>query len=229
MKSEINREGDDMASFSERLRDAMNEIGYKQTDLANAAGLDKSLISNYLSGKYKARQENLYRLAKALNVSESWLMGYDVPKQRRGSFEEDNIYTFPNIFPIDTVRIPFLGEVSCGEPVYASEEHESYILAGTNVHADFCLRAHGDSMVNARILDGDIVFVKRCDMVDNGEIAVVIIGDETTLKRVYYHREKNLLILHPENPAYQDQIYADEELNTVRILGKAVSFQSDVR
>ena len=216
-----------VSNFNERFKEAFQGRGV--TDFAAEVGVSKQTISAYLTGSRKPKRIVAETIARHLNVSPAWLMGYDVPKSRRSVSEEDDIYKFPNIFPIDTVRIPFLGEVSCGEPVYASEEHESYILAGTDIDADFCLRAHGDSMINARILDGDIVFVKRCDMVDNGQIAVVIIDDETTLKRVYYHRDKNILILRPENPTYQDMIFTNDELNTIKILGKAVAFQSDVR
>lgn len=214
-----------MTTFSERLKEAMNAREFKQSDLSKASGLDKSLISNYLSGNYKARQENLHILAKALGVTEAWLMGYDVPMVQKDS--EIDVRTFDNIFPIETVRIPFLGDIACGEPIYADEDRESYVLAGTGVKADFCLRAKGDSMKNARILDGDIVFIRKQEMVDNGEIAAVIIEDEATLKRIYYYREENLLILRADNPSYKDQIYKNSDLDQIKILGKAVAFQSD--
>ena len=104
-------------------------------------------------------------------------------------------------------------------------------MAGTDIKADFCLTARGDSMINARILDGDIVFIRKQDMVENGEIAAVVVNNdsEATLKRLFYYREKNLLILKAENAAYEDLVYQGEELNQVHILGKAVAFQSDVR
>ena len=95
-------------------------------------------------------------------------------------------------------------------------------------HADFCLKAKGDSMINARIFDGDIVFIKQMPMVENGEIAAVIIDNEATLKRVYYYPEKHKLILNPENPAYEPLVYINEELDTIRILGKAVCFMSSL-
>ena len=82
-------------------------------------------------------------------------------------------------------------------------------------------------MINARIFDGDIVFIKEQPIVDNGEIAAVIIEDEATLKRVYLKPDK--IILRPENPTYDDIIYEKEEMNRVRILGKAVAFQSWVK
>ncbi len=122
-----------------------------------------------------------------------------------------------------------LGKVACGEPIYADEDRESYVMAGTDINADFCLTAQGDSMVGARILDGDIVFCRQQDIVENGEIAAVLIGDEATLKRVYYYPENKMLVLRAENPKYKEFVYKNEELDEIRILGKAIAFQSDVR
>ena len=84
-------------------------------------------------------------------------------------------------------------------------------------------------MINARILDGDIVFIREQPMVENGEIAAVIIDDEATLKRVYYYQDEGKLVLQAENPSFAPLVYVGEELNTIRILGKAVAFQSDVK
>ena len=136
-----------------------------------------------------------------------------------------------NIFPIELKRFPLLGEIACGEPKFANEDRESYILSGTDINADFCLRAKGDSMINARIHDGDIVFIQKQDIVENGDIAAVVVNgnNEATLKRFYYYREKAMLILKPENPIYEDQIYIGEELEQVYVLGKAIAFQSDVK
>lgn len=73
--------------------------------------------------------------------------------------QEQKPPTFQNIFPIELKRFPMLGEIACGEPKYTNEDRESYVMAGTNVKADFCLKASGDSMIGARILDGDIVLL----------------------------------------------------------------------
>lgn len=145
--------------------------------------------------------------------------------QRSSSFDNKN---YDNIQPIKTQRIPMLGEIACGEPIFAAEDRESYVEVGTEIKADFCLKAKGDSMINARILDGDIIFIRQQSIVENGEIAAVIIDDEATLKRVYYDREHNKLVLNAENPKYPPMVYVNEELDTVRILGKAIAFQSDV-
>ena len=81
---------------------------------------------------------------------------------------------FDNIIPISTKRFPLLGDIACGKPIMANEEKELYVEAGANISADFCLRAKGDSMIGARIYDGDIVFIQQQDMVDDGEIAAVL-------------------------------------------------------
>ena len=81
-------------------------------------------------------------------------------------------------------------------------------------------------MIGARILDGDLVFSRSQSQVDNGEIAAVLIGDEATLKRVYYYPQQNRLMLNAENPAFAPLIYIGDELEQIKILGKAVAFQS---
>ena len=107
--------------------------------------------------------------------------------------------------------------------------YNSFSEAGSDIDADFCVTAQGDSMINARILDGDIVFVRKQEMVENGEIAVVAINDsEFTLKRFFYYRELNQVVLQSENPAYKPMIFTGEELNHIRVLGKAVHFSSRV-
>lgn len=132
------------------------------------------------------------------------------------------------IVPITTQKIPVLGEIRCGEPTLAQEERLLYVMVGAEVKADFALICRGDSMIDARINDGDIVFIRKQDIVNNGEIAAVIIDDEATLKRFYYYRDKNLIILKPANALYEDIILTGEQLDQVRVLGKAVAFQSDV-
>ena len=86
-----------------------------------------------------------------------------------------------------------------------------------------------ESMINARIYDGDIVFIRQQSIVNNGEIAAVIIDNEATLKRVYLNRAEGKLVLQAENPSYEPLVYVGEELDHIRILGKAVAFQSDVK
>lgn len=215
-----------MGTTADRLKYAMELRDVKQTDLVETTGISKGALSSYLSGRYEPKQINLHLLSKALHVDEAWLMGLDVPMEK-------NNFSYPisNIYPIELKKFPLLGEVSCGVPKYANEDRESYIMAGTEIRADFCLIAKGDSMINARINDGDIIFIRKQDTVENGEIAAVVVNDdnEALLKRLYYYSDKGLLILKPENPAYEDMIYSGDELNHIHVLGKAVAFQSDVK
>lgn len=163
------------------------------------------------------------------------LRNYDLLKGKNDITADDIMgvpsteLSFDNTFSIETKKFPLLGEIACGEPMYADEDLESYVTVGTDIEADFCLKCKGDSMINARILDGDIVFIRKQSMVDNGEIAAVIIDNEATLKRVEYFRNQNLLLLKAENPKYETLTYNNETLDQIRILGKAVAFQSDVR
>ena len=136
---------------------------------------------------------------------------------------------YDNIVPITTHKIPVLGTIACGTPIYAEEQFEYYVEVGVEIQADYAVHAKGDSMIGARIYDGDLVFIRIQPMVDNGQIAAVCIDNEATLKRVYYYPDKKKLVLSAENPAYEPLVYVGEELDQVRILGKAVAFQSDVK
>lgn len=222
--------------LKDRLTTALSIRNMKPIDLAEKTGIPKSAISQYMSGYAKPKQDRVYLISKALNINEPWLLGYNVPMERNETLnnKEIDVYKLDNVYPVSTQKIPLLGEIACGEPIYADEDRESYVIAGTDIRADFCLRCKGDSMINARIMDGDIVFIRKNDHVENGEIAAVQIEDEATtdyeatLKRVYYYPDKGLLILRPENPKYKDFVFSEAEINKVHILGKAIAFQSDI-
>ena len=210
-------------SLSTRLREALTLRKMKQSELCARTGIGKSSISTYLTGAYEPKQRNIQKMAEALNVNERWLLGEDVPMERR-----PDIYSIPGILPLpETKIIPLLGTIACGEPLLAEENIEELLRIPSNIDAHFALRCKGDSMTGARIMDGDIVYIREQPEVENGQIAAVLIDGNATLKRVYYH--PNLLILHPENPAYPEIIYRDAELEQVKILGRAVSFTSPVK
>lgn len=216
-----------MADRIKKRRIAMN---YTQEELAQKLGLQKSAIAKYENGRVEnIKRSIIARMAELLECSPAYLMGWEDDSAVHHKSSTDNIYTYDNIYPIELKKFPLLGEIACGEPIFCNEDRESYILAGTNIKADFCLKAHGDSMVNARIYDGDIVFIKEQPLVNDGEIAAVIIENEATLKRVYFDRNNSTLQLVAENPAYRPMVYVGESLNSIRILGKAVAFQSDVK
>lgn len=205
--------------LSNKLKALRKEKGLTLEELAERLGTSRQTIHRYENGTItNIPPEKVVMLADALGTTPASLMGWGA----------DLFASFNNILPISTKKLPILGEIACGEPIYAEEEHESFIAVDSELDADFCLRAHGDSMTGARIYDGDIVFIRSQDSVDNGEIAAVIINDEATLKRVYFYPNDSKLILSPENPKYAPLVYMNDELDSIKILGKAVAFQSKV-
>ena len=225
-----------VTTIQERLKQLMRERGLRQVDILRltrpiceecGVRLEKSDLSQYVSGKVRPSREKLQVLSRALGVSEAWLIGYDYPQTAAG--DTPSRPSVAGAMPASVKRVPMLGDIACGEPLFADEERDDWRTVGADLDADFCLTARGDSMIGARILDGDLVFIKSADMVENGEIAAVLIGEEATLKRVYYYPEQNKLILTPENPRYEQMIYVNEELESIRILGRAVAFRSHIR
>lgn len=200
---------DTNSAVAHRLHVAYKNSGMSFLQIAEKTGLPISAIHRIITGQnQKIDIDRMKLIAEALGVSPSFVMGWDVPDR--------NEY-----------KLPLLGTIACGSPTFAEENFEGYITLPEPVKADFALRAKGDSMVGARIFDGDIVFIRRQPDVEDGEIAAVRIGDETTLKRIKHY--PNRLILIPCNPIYQEIIFRDEELQNVTILGKAVWFLSEVR
>ena len=214
--------------IGQRIRARRKVCSMTQTALGDAVGLNKSTIQRYESGKIDTiKLPVLAAIAQTLNVSAAWLTGQS-PHAEPEAAPTLNWNDFDNLRPIGTKRFPILGEIACGEPIFAQEERELFVTAEDSIRADFCLVARGDSMIGARIYDGDYVFIREQPMVENGEIAAVIIGEEATLKRVYYDRAHNWLQLVAENPAYPPLVYHDEQLEEIRILGKAVAFMSNL-
>ena len=174
---------------------------------------DRVMISKSETGFQTPHSDTIKILAKVLDVSADFLLtGVETIQESKA---ETSI-------PVKKIRM--LGSIACGTPIFCNEEYEYVLATGENAKADFCLTAKGDSMINARIADGDIVFIRQQNTVDNGEIAAVVIGDEATLKRVY--RTSDGLMLVAENPAYQPMYFSGEDLNGTYILGKAIGFQS---
>ncbi len=203
-----------MSIISERIKKAISHAGLSYGELSEKTGIAKSVLQRYATGETAKIPANYIELiAQATHVSPSYLMGWDNP-------------TAPKRKNLMYKKIPLLGEIACGEPIFADEQHTEYVIADEDLDADFCLRCDGDSMINARIQDGDIVFIRSQEMVNNGEIAAVVVGDSATLKRVYYYPQDNKLILSPENPRYAPFVYVGDELEQIHILGKAIAFRS---
>jgi len=207
----------DQNTIVDRIRALANSQGYSLPSLEAKLNLGNGTISRW--NKSAPNTDKLSKVADFFRVSMDYLLGRNTTP---------DLFTYGNIIPIPEMnKIPLIGSIACGAPILAEEHIEEYIDIPKNIHADFALTCKGDSMINARIFDGDIVYIRQQDTVDNGQIAAVLIDGEATLKRVRLFDDH--ISLEPENPQYRPLVYWGEEMNTVRILGKAVAFTSAIR
>jgi repressor LexA len=205
-------------TFGARLRSARKLCKLTQKELAAMIGAAHNSISNWENDQNRPDPDTIELLCGALNVTPNYF--FDRPST--------DFLRIPNIMPLPkTKKVPLLGTIACGESILAEENIDEYIDMDESIDADFCLRCKGDSMINARINDGDIVYIRQQPRVDHGQIAAVLVDDEATLKRVYLYED--YITLKPENPAYEPKSYFGERMNDIRILGKAVAFTSLVK
>ena len=195
-----------------------------QDELAAILGTSKQVVSRYENNQRSPKVDVVQSYARALNVPIEYLLNNTTPV--KSSDTKQDLPAASNIIPMPTMRkIPLVGNIACGEPILAEQNIECEVDIPDNIRADFALRCKGRSMEGANIFDGDIVYIRKQDMVDNGQIAAVLIEDmeaEATLKRVYYNPEEGELRLVPENPNEWTKVFRGEELNSIRILGLAV-------
>ena len=215
-----------MATFKERLIEAMALRDINAAELSRLSGVNEGAISQYKKGKYKANQHTIEKIARCLNVSIPWLMGVsDV----FGSYES-NLSPLPqldNILPIKKKSFPVIGDVAAGKPIEALQHIECYVTEDEDLDADYALRVKGDSMIGAGIDDGDIVFIREQPEVENGEMAAVYVDGGATLKRVY--KDGKGVSLYSENPKYPPMYFTAESCEEFRILGKAVKKLTDIK
>lgn len=207
----------DMNDFKSRLALVMADKNIKAAELSRRTGISKPRLSQYKNGVYVPKADAICAIARVLGVSEAYLMG-------------NSDYPEPDVIANAKFKaLPVVGEIACGAPVFVNEEDDGLVYTDADTDADFCLIAKGDSMRDARINNGDIVFIKKSDTVNNGEIAAVIINDEATLKRVYYYPDSGKLMLIPENSSYEPMVFTGEDLEKIHIIGRAIAFKSDIR
>lgn len=201
------------------LKKLREQHGFNMKEIAIELGIPYTTYVGYEKGEREPNSDVLVKIANYYNTSVDFILGVTTTQ---------DIFSIANIIPIPKMKkVPLLGTIACGEPILAEENIENYITVDAKANVDFALKCKGDSMINARIFDGDIVYIHSQPDVENGEIAAVLIGNEATLKKV--HKYPNKLVLSPCNPMYDDLVYSEEQLNDIRILGKAVIFISTVR
>ena len=199
-------------TFANRLNKAISLRNIKPIELSEKTGINKSKISSYMSGRYKAKQDGVYLLAQALNVSEVWLMGYDVPME-----------SIP-IKNIEKIKIPVLGTVKAGYDYLAQENIIGYesIDNVSDPENYYALQVTGNSM-EPLFSDGDIAIVHKQDNFDSGNTCIILVnGDEATVKKVV--RMDDGIDLIAMNPYYPVRHFSKNEMNEipVKIIGKVV-------
>lgn len=214
-----------MAQLSDMLTYLRKRKGLSQQELANTLKISRSAIGMYETGKREPDLETLEVFADFYNVDMNTLTGKSPVKEQTNKLPN-------NAVPIDfshLKRIPILGRIAAGAPIYAEENIEGYTFTDLNGSAEyFALRVRGDSMNAVRIYDGDLVIVRRQDIVENGEIAAVLIEQEATLKR--FSRSGDIITLMPQstNPEHKPLVYNLKD-TSVKILGLVVQVQFQPR
>lgn len=197
-------------SIGERIRLKRKQKSMTLEELSRFVGVSRQTLSRYENNIIAVPSDRMELIASSLETTPAYLMGWD-----------DDGLAYKNILPIKTKSVPMLGEIACGEPTFADQQYNAYQEADGAINADFCLKCKGDSMIGDGINNGDIVFIRKQDAVENGEIACVIIDDEATLKHVYI--SDNNITLIASNTNYPPMVYGEHDAGTIKILGKAVA------
>ena len=208
--------------FKDKIKFNREKLGYTLEELSKLVGVSAPTIQRYESGEIKnVRRDKIAKLAKALDVTPSYLMGWEDENS------EPILENIPGIItPVKMKRIPILGTIACGNPIFADQNYDGYFMIDSNLpEADFVLKAKGDSMIEANILEGDFVFFRKQRDVDNGTIAAVLIDEEATLKRI--NKSNDVIILQPCNKNYEPLIYSKDDDKNIVILGQMVGVYSN--
>lgn len=208
--------------FKENLNYYLDLRDKTQLELSKYVGVSNTAVNNWVNGYTAPRMDKVDKICEFLSVTRSDLF------EKRTSRKDTINYSKYGLISLEnrrTKKVPILGDVACGVPIYADETYDDYIEVDEDIKVDFALRTKGDSMIGDNIVDGDIILVKKVSMVEPHEIAVVVIEDEATLKRVKYDRENNIVMLIASNHNVPPIVYSGEELERINILGKAVLLQ----
>lgn len=217
-----------MATFAERLRSLRQEKGWSQQRLADNLKLSKSSVNMYERGEREPGFETMEAIADLFNVDMNYLYGRTDVKiadpivwNTDSSLAQSSIP--PGFIPMPPMRkVPLVGSIACGTPILAQQNIDGSVDAPEDIRCDFALRCKGDSMIDAGIHDGDAVYIRIQPEVENGEIAAVRIGEEATLKRVYY--DGTTLTLMPANASFAPMVYTGPQLDDVHIEGRVVGW-----
>lgn len=199
----------------QRMKARRKEIGMSAERVAELLDVSPATIYRYENGGIeKVPGDRLEPIARALQTTPAALMGW----------EEFKKPSPPNVVPLPKMKkVPLVGQIACGTPILAEQNIEEYIDLPAHINADYALMCKGESMINIGIEDGDIVYIRQQEEVENGQVAAVMVGDdEATLKRFYF--EDGIVQLVAENSAIPPKVFVGEAINQVRVIGRAIAY-----
>lgn len=196
-----------------RMKQLREVMGISMAEAAKRLSLPYTTYVNYEKGAREPDSETLIHIANFYNTTIDYLL-----------YRQNTPAMPPNIVPLPKMqKVPLIGQIACGTPILAEENIEDYVDLPKHIRADFALTCKGDSMINAGIRDGDVVYIRKQEQVDNGQIAAVRVGEEeATLKRFYFDGQTVTLVA--ENPAIPPMVYPGEAAAGIHIIGLAVAY-----
>jgi repressor LexA len=202
-----------MLNAAKRLKEVRESAGMNQKEFAEKFGVKPYNYCRYESGDIARMPLSFMEVLRdEYKLSFDWLSG----------IQDAQKYIILDKYLEGSKKVPVLGNIAAGTPITAQQTLIGYEIIPVSEKVDFCLIVHGDSMIGARIFDGDLVYIKVQPEVESGEIAAIMIGDEDAVLKRFY-RAGNAIILKSENPQYQDMIYTKNDFKNIKIIGKAVA------
>mgnify|MGYP001121790712 FL=1 len=200
--------------MAQNIRYYLKKYGKTQKEICKDLGFKEMTFSDWVNAKTYPRIDKIEKIANYFHVQKA-----DLVEEKRKPLK--------NIVPIERCMVPIIGQIAAGKPILADEHIEAFLPCDTGVHADFGLVVSGDSMIGADIHDGDVVFIRRQPIVDDGQIAAVRIDDDATLKRFYKNPDGCTLV--SMNPQYPPMIFNSDNCDSIQIIGLAVAKYSVIK
>lgn len=230
----------DILSFYKIFEQLCDEKGVTPTQAARDVGVAQPVVSQWKKRGSTPKAETVQKLADYFGVTVDYMLkqsnpflssneklqAYNRKPGKNGlEYERELISVLPpNVTPLPQMKkVPIVGQIACGAPILANQNIEGYAHIPPYIYADFALICKGDSMINMGIVDGDIVYIRQQEEVENGQVAAVMVGDdEATVKRFYYSGD--IVQLVAENSNIPPLVYVGEDIRNIRVIGLVVAF-----
>lgn len=206
-------------TLGDRIRLRREELRMSQEELATRLGYkSRSTIAKIESGENDLTQSKIVAFAEALNTTARWLLDYD----------DSDTTLPPGTHRPQFKKVPMLGYAAAGQPLEDLNQDTPYYDIENKYDVDFCITVRGDSMIDANINDGDIVFIKSMPEVPNGKIACVEIDNEKVCLKRFYKAGKTVSLA-SANSKYAPMFFTEDTCKSIKVLGLAVLRQSEIQ